>query len=160
MTPELARWAARHGVAAEAVAELLALMGAVPPPPLAEAAGKSESFTQSVVRLEAPQHGVLLFRNNVGVLQDKTGRPVRYGLANDSPQMNDRLKSADLIGVRKVTVTASMVGTVIGQFVSRECKPPGWRYRGSGREPAQMAWASLITSYGGDAKFTTGTGSF
>lgn len=164
MTPlALQSWAARWRVHPEALADLLEIMGAganaaptvTPPPP-----GASEAWAQSVVRLEAPRFGVWLTRNNVGCLPDKRGVPVRYGLANESPGQNDVVKSGDLIGFRSVTVTAAMVGTVIGQFVSREMKPPGWRYTGKGREAAQMNWAALVNRYGGDAKFATGDGSF
>lgn len=94
------------------------------------------------------------------MLKDATGRPVRYGLANDSKQANDALKSGDLIGIRRVIISPDMVGHTIGQFVSRECKAPGWKFTGSGREAAQSAWAILVRNYGGDAAFTTGEGGF
>lgn len=129
-------------------------------PPLpqdAPGAGKSEAWVQSMVRLEASQQGIKAFRNNVGVLQDKTGRPVRYGLGNDSPQLNEVLKSADLIGIKPVLIQPHHVGHTFGQFWSRECKRPGWQYTGQGRETAQMAWCNLINSCGGDAAFTTGS---
>lgn len=121
---------------------------------------RSEAYAQSAVRLEAAQRGILLFRNNVGVLQDDTGRPVRYGLANDSPAMNKRVKSGDLIGVEPVTITPAHVGTVIGQFVSRECKPEDWRFTANEHETAQLAFINLINAKGGNAKFATGLGSF
>ena len=119
---------------------------------------RSEAFAQSQVRLEAPAAGVTLWRNNVGVLVDLTGRPVRFGLANESSALNARLKSSDLIGWRAVVVTPEMVGRRIAQFVSRECKAPGWAYRGDPREVAQKAWLDLVTVAGGDACFTTGPG--
>lgn len=164
MTPvSLHEWAARWRVPAECMAELLAVMGvgAVPTPPSQpQPADASEAWAQSLVRLEAPRYGVWLTRNNVGALPDKRGVPVRYGLANESPAQNEVLKSGDLIGIRAVLVQPWHVGTVIGQFVSREMKAPGWTYSGKGREAAQMAWIQLITKYGGDAKFCTGEGSF
>lgn len=125
-----------------------------------QASGTSEAHAQSVVRLDAARYGVWLTRNNVGVLTDRNGRPVRYGLANESKQQNAVMKSADLIGIRPVTITPDMAGQTIGQFVSREVKPAGWSYTGGGREAAQMVWASLVNRYGGDAQFTTGAGSF
>lgn len=150
-------WAIRWGIPAAAIAEFDAqVMAAVPSPP--DTIGKSEAWAQSLVRLEAAQKNVLLWRNNVGVLQDDRGVPVRYGLANESKAVNERLKSADLIGIRPRLVTPSDVGTIIGQFVSREMKEPGWKYTGTERETAQLAWAKLILKYGGDAGFATGTG--
>jgi hypothetical protein len=131
----------------------------VPLPAEAPEAGKSEAWAQSAVRLEASEKGVKLFRNNVGVLEDKTGRPVRYGLGNDSPKMNEVIKSADLIGIRGVLIQPHHIGHVFGQFVSREIKAPNWQYTGGGREPAQLAWANLINANGGDAAFATGPGS-
>lgn len=122
----------------------------------------SEAYVQSLVRLEAPAKGVRLWRNNVGVLLDANGRPVRYGLANDSATLNRELKSGDLIGWRPVLITPDMVGRVIAQFVSRECKPADWRPALSGdrweHEEAQRRWAKLINDAGGDACFATGEG--
>lgn len=141
--------------------DLQTTLGTYTPPLPADApeAGKSEAWAQSVVRLEASEKGIALFRNNVGVLEDKTGRPVRYGLGNDSPKMNEVIKSGDLIGIRSILIQPHHVGHVFGQFVSREIKAPGWQYTGQGREGAQMAWANLINSRGGDAAFATGAGS-
>lgn len=118
----------------------------------------SEAYAQSQVRLEAPAKGVTLWRNNVGVLTDINGRPVRFGLANDSKQLNEVLKSSDLIGWRPVLITPAHVGTTIAQFVSRECKEPGWIYRGTDREVAQKAWLDLVAGAGGDSAFATGPG--
>jgi len=155
----LTAWAVRHGISAAAVADLLNVF--IPPAPVGAAdTPTSEGYVQSAVRLEAPYHDVWLHRNNVGVLEDKTGRPVRYGLANDSKQLNEVCKSGDLIGVRKVLITPPMVGSYIGQFVSRECKHASWTWTGSPRETAQLNWALAVTRYGGDARFVTGSGSF
>lgn len=128
-----------------------------------------EQDVQSLIRLEASDKGVRLFRNNVGVLLDKRGVPVRYGLANDTAKLNNQLKSADLIGWRRVIITPDMVGRVIAQFVSRECKPGYWTPAPSPRdghapsalflhEEAQRAWARIVNEDGGDAQFATGVG--
>jgi hypothetical protein len=140
MTPDFHEWAARHRIPPAAIVELAQLLGATDPVTIA---GHGEAHVQSSVRLEAPSKGVRLWRNNVGVLLDKTGRPVRYGLANESPKLNARLKSSDLIGWRRVVVTAADAGRTIAQFVARECK---------------LRWIELVASEGGDAKFATGTG--
>ncbi|HWI05787.1 MAG TPA: hypothetical protein VNT52_18415 [Acidimicrobiales bacterium] len=156
----LYQWAARWGIPPAALAELqrecLGLEGTPGDDPHV---GKTESFSQSQIVLEAARKGVRLWRNNVGVLRDESGRPVRYGLANQSKQMNEIIKSGDLIGIRPVLVTPAHVGHVIGQFVSREAKAPGWHYSGRDREVAQLNWANLICSMGGDAAFATGEGS-
>ncbi len=121
----------------------------------------SESNVQANVRLEAARiPGVMLWRNNVGVLRDQNDRPVRYGLANDSPQLNRQLKSGDLIGWRSVVITPDMVGRTVAVFVSRECKYEGWRFNPNDeREAAQARWRDLILAAGGDAAFTAGPGS-
>jgi hypothetical protein len=46
-----------------------------------------------------------------------------------------------------------MVGKTIAQFVSRECKPEGWRFSNSPREEGQAKWAGLVNAAGGDACF-------
>ena len=154
MTPDIFEWAQRWGVDPRAIHELTAMI--LPTPNLG--AGGSEAAVQALVRLEGPSKGVRLFRNNVGVLEDKTGRPVRYGLGNDSKALNKRLKTADLIGWRRVTIGPEHVGRLFAQFVSRECKPAGWTYAGDEHEEAQARWASLVTVEGGDACFATGVG--
>lgn len=91
---------------------------------------KSEDQVQQEIRLEAAKHGIILWRNNSGVLEDKTGRPIRYGLANESSQMNEHFKSADLIGF-----------TSQGQFVAIEVKKEGWKPKTlNERETAQKAF--------------------
>src|SRR5688500_7343546 len=100
MTP-LHAWAQRTGLSQTQFRELLIVLGQYTPelPTGAEGEGKSEAWAQTQVRLEASRKGIKLFRNNVGVLPNENGRPVRYGLCNDSPQLNKMLKSADLIGI-------------------------------------------------------------
>lgn len=153
----LHEWAARWRIPYEAVADLQRALGMEgtpgPPPP-----GHGEAAVVAAVRQEAAMRGCRLWRNNVGAMQDASGRHVRYGLANDSERVNARIKSADLIGIRPLTVTPGMVGHTVGQFVSREVKAHGWHYAATPREIAQLRWAELVVSLGGDACFATGTG--
>ena len=151
----LTQWAARHGVSAEALAELTGIVT----DPQSAPTGQSEAAVQQLVRLEASRLGMRLFRNNVGACKDDTGRVIRYGLCNDSAQMNKAVKSSDLIGIRPVIITPDMMGHTIGQFVAREVKRPGWSYRGTDREVAQQAFGQLVLKLGGDFKFCTGEGS-
>lgn len=159
---DLLQWAARHGISEAALADLSATLAGQCAPPVhrGRAVELNEAGVQRLVRLEAARAGVLLFRNNVGALLDARGVPVRYGLANESARQNAAIKSADLIGIRPVLIGPQHIGQTIGQFVSREIKAPGWRYSGTGREPAQQAWAALIASKGGDACFASGEGTF
>lgn len=155
----LDQWAADWRIPPEALVDLRRRLGCEPPPPPPNARSKSESWAQTEVRLEASLKGMKLWRNNVGALLDQRGVPVRYGLANDSKQLNERIKSADLIGIKPVLITQAHVGATIGQFLSREMKHPGWSYCGDPHERAQLAWAKLVVSLGGDAGFATGKGS-
>lgn len=141
----LQQWAAEWGVPAAAMHDLqYRLTVAITPP---GQSAQSEGAVQQQVRLEAAEKRILLFRNNVGALQDESGRFVRYGLANDSKALNTRVKSGDLVGLRPG-----------GQFVSREIKRAGWKYSGDEREIAQLRWIELIQAHGGDAAFATGRG--
>jgi len=151
----LTQWAVRHGVSAEALAELTGIVT----DPQSAPTGQSEAAVQQLVRLEASRLGMRLFRNNVGACKDETGRVIRYGLCNDSAQMNKVIKSSDLVGIRPVVITPDMVGHTIGQFVAREVKRPGWSYRGTDREVAQQAFGQQVIKLGGDFKFCTGEGS-
>ena len=117
----------------------------------------SESSAQAAVRLAASQAGARLWRNNVGAGKLANGSYLRWGLANDSTAVNRSIKSGDLIGIRPVLITPAHVGMTLGRFVSREIKPPGWRYHPNDEhEQAQQRWADLVNSLGGDARFSTG----
>lgn len=73
-----------------------------------------ESTIQRRIMLGASSAGYTVWRNNVGVaMHGDPPRPVRYGLCKGS---------ADLIGIRPVTITQDMVGLTLGQFVAFECK--------------------------------------
>lgn len=148
----LQTWAAEWGIPPAALADLRARLTVSVP---TDASGTSEAAVQTQVRLAAARVGTLSWRNNVGVLLDTRGVPVRFGLANDSPAVNKRFKSADLIGIKPVLVTPEMVGHTVGQFWSRECKHAGWKYRGNEHEAAQMRWAELVQAHGGDAGFAS-----
>jgi hypothetical protein len=102
-----------------------------------------ETAYQNSLRIEAARHGVMLWRNNVGVLRDINGRAVRFGLANDSARLNNKIKSSDLIGIHQ------------GRFCAFEVKVPGWKYRGKGREVAQLNFINLVKEQGGVAGFVT-----
>jgi hypothetical protein len=159
MTTDLIQWAFKYGVDLNAMLELREIFNAdgLGSMPLG-AEGTSEAAVQSVVRLEAARKGVKLWRNNVGALLDARGVPVRYGLANDSPALNKKIKSGDLIGWRPILITHSHIGTTIAQFVSRECKRRGWVYAGGEHEEAQLKWAQVCAADGADACFATGEG--
>lgn len=148
-------WAAQWGVPYAAIVDLQARLGAGTEPGTME--GMSEAGVQSRERLAASQRGIYLWRNNVGACYDDNGNFIRYGLANDSKKVNEVIKSGDLIGIKPLFITEAHLGTSVGQFYSREVKEGGWHYTGTPREIAQLAWAQLITSLGGDAAFTNGS---
>jgi hypothetical protein len=152
-----AEWAAEWGVTEDAMRDLYRRLGALDlPTGLAAGQGLSEAAVQANCRIVASRYGWRLWRNNVGAVHDhEQGIHVRYGLANDSPQVNAVCKSGDLIGIKPRIVTPEMVGTRIGQFISIECKHEAWRWTGDEREKAQAAWAAHVTALGGEAKFVT-----
>ena len=141
-------WAAKWNIPAEAMRELVT-----------ESTGllrrdrpiKSEAAIQTSIRLNASRKGARLWRNNVGAYQDERGNHVRYGLCNESWQMNRKFKSSDLIGIRPRVIEAHEVGTTIGQFVAVEVKHGGWRPGQSKREQPQAAFIQLVRSLGGCA---------
>ena len=152
----LRNWASRWNVSAAALADLrkqLTESNALPVSPLLEP--HTEAWAQNKVRVEASRLGLRLWRNNVGAAVDAHGNYFRYGLANDSEKMCASIKSSDLIGIRPVTLPG---GQVMGQFIAREIKAPGWHYTGTPREKAQLNFLELVASLGGDAAFATGEG--
>jgi hypothetical protein len=80
---------------------------------------------------------VRLYRNNCGVLQDRRGVPVRYGLQPGS---------SDLIGWRTVTITPEMVGQQVAVFTSIEVKTATGRVK-----PEQQQWLDAVQAAGGIA---------
>lgn len=158
MNSKVLDWAHRWNIPLAAMLELreIFVIEKLPvPEPHKEA---TEAFVQSLVRLEAAQKGLKLWRNNVGAFRDERGVPVRFGLGNDSERLNKVIKSGDLIGWRPLLITPAHVGSRVAQFVSRECKRPDWRYTGTDREVAQLRWAEAVTADGGDAAFCKGAG--
>lgn len=79
-----------------------------------------------------------LFRNNVGALQDRTGRYVTYGVGNPG--------GSDLLGWVTVIVTEEMVGMKLAVFTSIEVKR-----RGEHPTPEQLDWLAMVTDAGGRA---------
>lgn len=114
---------------------------------------KSEDEVSQEIRLEAPKHGIILMRNNIGVMQDATGRNVRYGLCNDTKEMNKNLKSSDYVGITPVIITQAMVGMTIGTFTAVEVKKEGWDWDGTPRELAQRNFLNWIYANHGVAGF-------
>jgi hypothetical protein len=150
-------WGIKWGVSFEAVEDLRRQFGiTIDTPQLHE--GESEAAIQTRVRLESAKKNVTLWRNNVGAIHTKDGLFFRYGLANDSKQMNKKIKSSDLIGIRKITIKPNHVGCVIGQFVAREIKKGGWQYAATEEELAQLKFLELVTCLGGDACFANKEG--
>lgn len=161
----LEQWAIDYQVPYAAVAALHQLMGLNGRDHMPEKSGVSEAAVDSVLVLEAARLDIPLWRNNCGALRDEHDRLIRYGLANSTKDENKLIASADRIGIRRRLVTSAMVGQHVGQFVSRETKKVGWVFKGGDtkegmREEAQLRWAQLILSYGGDAGFCTGQGTF
>jgi len=158
----LHQWAIKHGIPAAAVFELQNILGeTVPvlPEYQLQHGAKSEAFVQSLVKLRASQEGVKVTRNNVGALIPQgSKKPVRFGLFNESEQINELVKSSDLIGWRPVVITPEHVGTRIAQFWARECKEPAWIPGTDEREVAQGAFINMVNRDGGDAAFTNGAG--
>ena len=96
-----------------------------------------ETIIQQQIRLALGRRSDLrLFRNNTGSLPDpRTGRPIKFGLAKGS---------ADLIGLRTVTITPDMVGRQVAVFTSLEIKTPTGR-----ATPEQRDWLEMVRSRGG-----------
>lgn len=151
----LTDWARTWAIPDAALVDLQQRLGALDAPLPEIPGGLSEAAVQARVRVAASRLGMRLWRNNVGAGYSEDGTFMRWGLANDSKQVNERIKSADLIGIRPRIIQQHDVGSLIGQFVSLECKHSGWKWTGSDREVAQNNWATLVMSLGGDARFIT-----
>ncbi len=153
----LAAWAQRHGVSQGALNELTQIF-TCPDAPVTTPNLVSEAGVQNAMRIEASRAGVRLWRNNVGACKDERGRLIRYGLNNESKDINKVSKSSDLIGIKPVLITQGMVGSTVGQFIAREVKAPGWVYRATEREVAQLSFMQFVVANGGNACFANSVG--
>lgn len=118
---------------------------------------RDESTVQNLTRVEhVKATNGQIWRNNSGAYVDEHGRMVRYGLANDSKQLNDQIKSSDLIGITPTLITPQMVGYALGVFTAYECKPEGWHLRpGDKRGLAQQRFHDIVRQACGYAGFVT-----
>ena len=147
---KLSAWAQRHGVTAQALAEL-ALVFDGAEHGISDATPGSEQRLQSELRIEASRRGCALWRNNTGVAIDKTGRAIRYGLANDSARINAVFKSSDLIGITPI----HHAGLTFGVFTAFECKRIGFKGPSTDHEQAQNNYLMKVAALGGIARFVT-----
>lgn len=118
----------------------------------------SESVVQQRVRLACANAGIEMWRNNSGACTDDTGRLVRYGLGNDSAQLNRAIKSSDLIGITPVTawLHSEQRWVTLGVFTALEIKATGWQQRpGDERATAQAKFHDIVRQAGGFAGFVT-----
>lgn len=117
----------------------------------------SEDVIQQRTRLAFAPIGPM-FRNNVGACEDKTGRQIRYGLANESAQLNKVIKSSDLIGITPVMAFLASTGRWerLGVFTALEIKASGWRFSpGDERAVAQAKFHAIVRDAGGFAGFVS-----
>jgi len=82
-----------------------------------------ESDILRACMIEASKLGATVWRNNTGVLQDRNGRPVKFGLC---------VGSSDIIGMYK------------GKFIAIECKAKTGRL-----SQKQMKFLQLVEDNGG-----------
>jgi hypothetical protein len=115
----------------------------------------SETVVQQQTRLAFASIGPM-WRNNSGAMTDKTGRVVRYGLGNDSAQLNKAIKSSDLIGITPVTAFLASTGCWerLGVFTALEIKGSTWKFSaGDERATAQAKFHAIVREAGGFAGF-------
>lgn len=129
------RW---HRVDPEkAKAEFLAKLGAkrkrAPNRPALK--GSETQLVKAIRQALSLERDLVLYRNNTGVLRDKTGRPVRYGL---------EVGSADLVGILRCQIRDSRPN-VVGRFIALEAK----RDMSSEESEAQLAWTARVREMGG-----------
>ena len=148
------QWATKWGVSPQALHDLrVNYLGQRTEIAHTVAATMSETAVAQRVELSFAEMGGVLWRNNVGVLPDQRGIPVRYGLANCSAKMNKETKSADQIGCLPIVIRPDHIGRTFGLFVSIEDKKASWKWKGDAHELAQANWANIITSLGGVGMF-------
>ena len=121
-----------------------------------------EAKASAKCRLLAGRHKCRLFRNNSGVLPDKNGTPVFFGLGNTpkkvaGKKISEIRKSSDDIGYTMVEITPEMVGHTLAVFTSIEYKAEGFKikaiYPEKSRESKQLVWINMGKKAGGIGGF-------
>jgi hypothetical protein len=116
-----------------------------------------EAKSSQEVKLRAADWKCRLFRNNSGMLFNRDGVPVRYGLGNISKKHNAKVKSSDEIGWTPVLITPEMVGKTVAVFTAIEIKTDGFvirdSYREGSREQAQANFHKIVKKGNGIAGF-------
>lgn len=97
-----------------------------------------ENPIQKRILLACSRGASRLWRNNCGMLQDRNGTWVRFGVANPG--------GSDLIGFNTITITADMVGKKVAVFAAVEVKTKSGRIR-----PAQQVFIDNVKARGGIA---------
>jgi hypothetical protein len=95
----------------------------------------SEQQTQQEIRLALSRGDTRLWRNNTGTLYDRQGRPVTFGLCKGS---------ADLIGLRSITIGPEHLGQRLAVFAAVEVKSATGRLT-----PEQAAFLEQVQAMGG-----------
>ena len=93
-------WAKQWSVAPAAIQDLRRMLGVAGTDGSVNTSS-SEAAVQSAIRSEASKRGARLWRNNVGATYTPEGSFIRYGLANDSSNVNKVIKHrfyADKVG--------------------------------------------------------------
>lgn len=143
----LSTWARRWGIPDQAIHELQLM--SLPDIDRSGGSENRETELSAQIRIRASALGVVLLRNNSGVGVNPAGRPVRFGLGNDSKRVNAIRKSSDLIGLAPN-----------GRFVAIETKRPGWRYRATDQEAAQRNFLDLVIRMNGIGSFAQSIADF
>lgn len=144
----LCAWVARWGVPPEAMRDLRAALGRTgglvyDGPPVRPHADETERG--AAYRLAVQSWGGTLMRNNNGVAHQPDGRPIRYGLGNESQKLQATCKSSDWIGIAPG-----------GRFLAVEDKPPGWRFSpGDEHTAGQWRFLARVNELGGVGMFAT-----
>lgn len=106
-------------------------------------ARSDETAVSNSIQLGLAREPVRLLRNNVGGLNDATGRFVAYGLGSHGGQVVRG--PSDLIGWRSITITPDMVGRQIAVFAAIEVKD------GAKATPEQERFIAEVQAAGGMA---------
>jgi len=93
-----------------------------------------------------------LMRNNSGTLPNPTtGTPIRFGLGNDSHQINTVFKSSDLIGITPIKCPC---GHTYGVFTALEIKNPDWKFDFKNKnDQAQQNFINIVKQNSGIGSF-------